>query len=152
MAAICLAWDWNIPPDIDINQSSPMRIDSPESQIPDIQIGKAIPKEMNRLIAGLQTEEDVILQRKREDKINKSNNSLTNYQAIQTILRTEIQTKTDRDIQATILQQLELLEAILEYKYLGIKEKLNAKLQKQTQETVPVQIQTQEQQQLKTYA
>ena len=82
MAAICLAWDWNIPPDIDINQSSPMRIDSPEFQIPDIQIDKAIPEEMNRLIVGLQIKEDVILQRKREDKINKSNNSLTNYQAI----------------------------------------------------------------------
>ena len=76
---------------------------------------------------------------------------MINYQAIQTILRTEIQTETDRDIQATILQQLELLEAILEYKYLEIKEKLNAKLQKQIQETTPAQIQAQEQQQSKTY-
>ena len=66
---------------------------------------------------------------------------MINYQAIQTILRTEIQTETDRDIQATILQQLELLEAILEYKYLEIKEKLNTKLQKQIQETIPAQIQ-----------
>jgi len=77
---------------------------------------------------------------------------LTNYQAIQTILRTEIQTETDKDIQATILKQLELLEAILEFKYLGKKDKLNVKLQKQVQELIPVQAQVQEQKQVKTYA
>ena len=116
-----------------------------------MQIGRTMSEKDNRLIASLQTEEDVILQRKRENKINKPNKSLINYQAIQTILKTEIQTETDRDIQATILQQLELLEAILKYKYLEIKEKLNAKLQKQIQETTPAQIQAQEQQQSKTY-
>ena len=136
MPAIYQAWNWIIPPDIEI-QSSPMRIDSPKPQIPNMQIGRTMSKKNNRLIASLQTEEDVILQRKRENKINKPNKSLINYQAIQTILRTEIQTETDRDIQATILQQLELLEAILEYKYLEIKEKLNAKLQKQILETIP---------------
>ena len=129
MPAIYQAWDWLIPPDIEIH-SSPMRIDSPESLIPDMQIGRVMPEKVNRLVASLQTEEDEILQRKRETKINKSNKSLTNYQAIQTILKTEIQTETDKDIQTTILQQLELLEAILEYKYLGTKEKLNVKLQK----------------------
>ena len=127
MPAIYQAWNWIIPLDIEI-QSSPMRIDSSKPQIPNMQIGRTMFKKNNRLIASLQTEEDVILQRKRENKINKSNKSLINYQAIQTILRIEIQTETDKDIQATILQQLELLEVILEYKYLGIKEKLNVKL------------------------
>ena len=59
-----------------------MRIDSPESQIPDMQMGRTMSKKNNRLIASLQTEEDVILQRKRENKINKPNKSLINYQAI----------------------------------------------------------------------
>jgi len=36
MAAICLDWDWNIPPDINIDHSSPMQINSPEMQIPNM--------------------------------------------------------------------------------------------------------------------
>ena len=34
----------------------------------------------------------------------------------------------NKDVQTTICKQLELLEAILEFKYLGKKEKLNIKL------------------------
>jgi hypothetical protein len=101
----------------------------------------------------LQNEEDQILQRKREAKIaKKSDKSLINYQTIQTILKTEMEAEADKDIQATILKQLELLEAILEFKYLGKKDRLNLKLQKQVQELIPVQAQVQEQKQVKTYA
>jgi len=82
--------------------------------------------------------------------------SLTNYQAIQTILQTEIQTEADKDIQAAIRKQFELLEAILEFKQLGKKEKLNIKLQKQLQAPVsgqiPVQNQIQDPKQSKSYA
>ena len=57
-----------------------MRIDSAESQIPNIQVDQVVSNEANRLIASLQTEEDQILQRKREARINnKLNKSLTNY-------------------------------------------------------------------------
>jgi hypothetical protein len=132
-----------------------MQIDSSESQSSDMHIDQTVSEEVNRLAASLQTEEDVFLQKKQEDKINKFK-SLTNYQAIQNILKTEMQTETDKNIQAVILQQLELLEAILKFKYLNKKEKLNIKLQKQAQKTISVQIQTQtqaqEQQQSKTYA
>ena len=62
-----------------------------------------------------------------------------------------METEADKDIQATILKQLELLEAILEFKYLDKKNKLNVKLQKQVQELIPVQAQVQEQKQVKTY-
>ena len=115
-----------------------MLIDSPIPQIPDMQIGEKASLEDDRLTAKLQTEEDQILQRKREANINnKAKKSLTNYQAIQSILKAEIDSETDRDIQAAILQQLELLEAILELKCLGKKEKLNIKLQKQIQDLIP---------------
>ena len=57
-----------------------MRIDSLEPQIPNMQIGIIISEEANRLTASLQIEEDQILQRKREARINnKMNKSLTNY-------------------------------------------------------------------------
>ena len=36
MAALALAYDWDLDPDIDTNQSSPMRIDSLEPQIPNM--------------------------------------------------------------------------------------------------------------------
>ena len=55
---------------------------------------------------------------------------MINYQAIQTILKAEMQTETNKDIQTTILQQLGLLEVILEFKYLDKKKKL-IKLQRQ---------------------
>ena len=48
-----------------------MRIDSLELQIPDMQMGTIASKRTNRLIASLQSEEDVFLQKKREDKIKK---------------------------------------------------------------------------------
>jgi hypothetical protein len=146
MSAIRMDWNWNtIPPDIENNQSSPMRVDSPEPQIPGMQANKNASEEDDRLAASLQTEEDQILQKKREAKINKPNKSLINYQAIQNILKAEMQTEKDKDIQLAILQQLELLEVILEFKYLGKKEKLDIKLQKQVQEIIPAQEQTQEQ-------
>ena len=103
MAAMALAYDWDLDPDIDINQSSPMKIDSLEPQIPDMEIGKEVPEKVNRLTAELQIEEDQILQSKREAKINnKTDKSLINYQVIQTILQTEIQVETDKDVQTTI--------------------------------------------------
>ena len=40
-----------------------MRIDSPEMQILDMQVGKTTSEKENRLIASLQTEEDIILQK-----------------------------------------------------------------------------------------
>ena len=129
-----------------------MRVDSPESQISDMQANKNASEKDDRLAASLQTEEDQILQKKREAKFNKSNKSLINYQAIQSILKAEMQTEKDKDIQLAILQQLELLEAILEFKYLDKKEKLDTKLQKQVQEIIPAQRQIQEQKQPKTYA
>ena len=60
MPAIYQAWNWIIPLDIEI-QSSPMQIDSPKPQIPNMQIGRTMSEKDNRLIASLQTEEDVIL-------------------------------------------------------------------------------------------
>ena len=123
-----------------------------------MQADKPASEEDDRLTASLQTEEDQILQKKREVKINKLNKSLINYQAIQSILKAEMQTEKNKDIQLAILQQLELLEAILKFKYLDKKKKLDTKLQKQVQfqkqiqETIPAQRQTQEQQQSKTYA
>ena len=53
MPAIYQAWNWIILPDININQSSPMRIDDPEPQIPDMEIGKTVPEEVNRLTTSL---------------------------------------------------------------------------------------------------
>jgi len=53
MAALALAYDWDLDPDIDINQLSSMRIDSLEPQIPDMQIGIIISKEANRLTTSL---------------------------------------------------------------------------------------------------
>ena len=53
MSALALAYDWDLDPDIDINQPSPMRIDSSEPQIPDMQIGMTISKDVNRLTASL---------------------------------------------------------------------------------------------------
>src|SRR5436189_1297471 len=153
MSAISMAWDWNIPPDIGKDQPTAMQIDTPIPQIPDMKAGEKATEKDNRLAASLQNEEDQILQRKREAKIaKKSDKSLINYQAIQTILKTEMEAETDKDIQATIFKQLELLEAILEFKYLGKKDKLNIKLQKQVQELIPVQTQVQKQKQVKTYA
>ena len=64
MAAICLAWNWNISPDINIDHSSSMRIDSSEIQIPDMQVGITASEKSNRLAASLQSEEDIILQKK----------------------------------------------------------------------------------------
>ena len=126
-----MAWDWNFPPDN-------MQINSPEPQIPDIQISKEVSEKDDRLTTKLQTKENQILQRKREAKIaKKSDKSLINYQAIQIILKTEMEAETDKDIQAIIFKQLELLEAILEIKYLDKKDKLNIKLQKQVQELIP---------------
>ena len=61
MAAICMASDWNIPPDINKSQSISMLIDSPLPQIPDMQIDESASEEDNRLTAKLQTEEDQIL-------------------------------------------------------------------------------------------
>ena len=49
---------------------------------------------------------------------------MINYQAIQAILKTELQAETDKNIQIAIHQQLEMLEAILEFKLLNQKEKL----------------------------
>ena len=144
MSAISMAWDWNISPDIEKNQSTAMQIDTPIPQIPDMKAGEKATEKDNRLAASLQNEEDQILQRKREVKIAKKfNKSLINYQAIQTILKTEMEAETDKNIQATILKQLELLEAILEFKYLNKKNKLNIKLQKQSQvqELIPAQTQ-----------
>ena len=153
MSAISMAWDWNIPPDIGKDQPTAMQIDIPIPQIPDMKAGEKATEKDNRLAASLQNEEDQILQRKREAKIaKKSDKSLINYQAIQTILKTEMEAEIDKDIQATILKQLELLEAILEFKYLDKKDKLNIKLQKQVQELIPVQTQVQKQKQVKTYA
>ena len=53
MPAIYQAWNWIIPPNIEIDQSSLMRIDSAEPQIPNIQVGQAVFNEANRLIASL---------------------------------------------------------------------------------------------------
>ena len=101
MSEICWQWDSNISSDINI-QSSSMWIDSSESQIPDMQAGKPASEEDDRLTASLQTEEDQILQKKREVKINKLNKSLINYQAIQSILKAEMQTEKNKNIQQVI--------------------------------------------------
>jgi hypothetical protein len=53
MPAIFKAWNWIVPPDININQSSPMQIDRPEPQVPDMKIGKTASKADNRLTASL---------------------------------------------------------------------------------------------------
>ena len=144
MSEICWAWDWNI------SSENTMQIDSSESQIPDMQIDKEVFKKDNKLTAKLQTEEDQILQKKREIIINnKADKSLINYQAIQTILKTEIESEKNKNVQQAILKQLELLQAILEFKSSDKIENLNAKLQKQsqkqTQKIIPAQIQAQNQ-------
>ena len=53
MSAICMAWDWNIPPDINTGQSNAMQIDNLEPQTPDMQIGNTISLEDDRLITKL---------------------------------------------------------------------------------------------------
>ena len=116
----------------------------PEPQIPDMQAGKTASNKTDRLAASLQNEEDVVLQKQKENKAKKSSKSLINYQAIQAILKTELQAEADKDVQIAVCQQLELLEAILEFKLLNKKEKLNDKLQKpQEIALVPVQNQNQ---------
>ena len=70
MSAICMAWDWNIPPNINTGQSNAMQIDNPEPQTPDMQIGNIVSLEDDRLTIKLQIKKDQILQRKREVKIN----------------------------------------------------------------------------------
>ena len=97
MAAFALTWDWNVPPDIEC-QSSPMQVVSPEPQIPDMQAGKTASNEADRLAASLQNEEDVVLQKQKENKAKKSSKSLINYQAIQAILKTELQVEVDKDV------------------------------------------------------
>ena len=79
MPAIHQAWNWIVPPDIDIDQSSPMRLDSPEPHIFDMQVGKTASEKDDRLAASLQSEEDVFLQKQRENKIKRPSKSLTNY-------------------------------------------------------------------------
>jgi len=109
-----------------------------------MQAGKTASNETDRLAASLQNEEDVVLQKQKENKAKKSSKSLINYQAIQAILKTELQAEADKDVQIAVCQQLELLEAILEFKLLNKKEKLNDKLQKpQEIALVPVQNQNQ---------
>ena len=76
-----------------------MLIDSSLSQIPDMQIGESASKKNNRLTAKLQTEEDQILQKKREARINnKIVKSLTNYQTALVILKTEIKLEKDKNV------------------------------------------------------
>ena len=81
-----------------------MRLDSPEPHIFNMQVGKTASEKDDRLAASLQSEEDVFLQKKRENKIKKPSKSLTNYQAIQGILEMELQTETNKDIQTFITQ------------------------------------------------
>ena len=101
MAAFVLAWDWNIPSNIE-HQSSPMQVVSPEPQIPNMQAGKTASNEIDRLAASLQNEEDVVLQKQKENKAKKSSKSLINYQTIQAILKIELQVEADKDIQIAV--------------------------------------------------
>ena len=55
-----------------------------------MQAGKTASNETDRLAASLQNEEDVVLQKQKENKAKKSSKSLINYQAIQDILKTEL--------------------------------------------------------------
>src|SRR5436190_22972019 len=97
MAAFTLIWDWNVPFDIEC-QSSPMQVVSPELQVPDMRAGKTASDEIDRLAASLQNEEDVVLQKQKENKVKKSSKSLINYQAIQAILKIELQVEADKDV------------------------------------------------------
>src|SRR5436190_19720270 len=101
MTAFALIWDWNIPSDIEC-QSNPMQVVSLEPQIPDIQAGKTASNKADRLATSLQNKEDVVLQKQKENKAKKSSKSLINYQAIQAILKTELQVEADKDVQITV--------------------------------------------------
>ena len=61
MSAICMAWDWNISPDINTGQSNVMQIDNSKPQTPDMQIGKTVSLEDDRFTTKLQIKEDQIL-------------------------------------------------------------------------------------------
>jgi len=63
-----------------------------------------------------------------------TSDSLINYQLIQRILNTELQFEKDKDVQNAIQKQLKSLEAILEFKKLGKKEKLEAGFSKQVEQ------------------
>src|SRR5204863_4897919 len=97
MTAFILIWDWNVLSNIKC-QSSPMQVVSPEPQISNMQAGKTAFNETDRLAASLQNEEDVVLQKQKENKVKKSSKSLINYQAIQAILKTELQVEVDKDV------------------------------------------------------
>ena len=65
-----------------------------------------------------------------------SSDSLINYQLIQRLLNTELQFEKDKDVQNAIQKQLETLEAILEFKKLGKKKKLEAGFSKQVEQKI----------------
>ena len=74
-------------------------------------------------------------------------NSSVNYQPIQELLKTALQAEKNKDIQAAVQVQIDILEAIREFKILEKKEKLEAILSKhaliQTQEKAISQLQNQ---------
>ena len=78
MAAFALIWDWNVPPNIEC-QSSSMQVVNPEPQIPDMRANKTAFDEIDKLAASLQNEEDVVLQKQKENKAKKFSKSLINY-------------------------------------------------------------------------
>ena len=65
-------------------------------------------------------------------------NSSDNYQSIQELLKTALQAEKNKDIQAAVQVQIDILEAIWKFKILEKREKLEAILSKhasiQTQE------------------
>ena len=75
-----------------------MQVVNSEPQIPDMQAGKTAFNEVDRLAASLQNKKDVVLQRQKENKAKKSSKSLINYQAIQAILKTKLQTEIDENV------------------------------------------------------
>ena len=74
-------------------------------------------------------------------------NSSVNYQSIQELLKTVLQAEKNKDIQAAVQVQIDILEAIREFKILEKREKLEAILSKhasiQTQEKAISQLQNQ---------
>ena len=75
-------------------------------------------------------------------------NNSVNYQALQNLVIAVLQAEKDKDIQIAIQKQLEILEAILEFKNLGKREKLEAIRQKNSSRTTENKIISQLQNQL----
>ncbi len=104
-----------IPPDI---FADPMQLTIPT--IPQNRKGKTAVNQSN--------------QSKKENLQNSFNEQEINYSLVNHLLKVLLESEKDKEIQIVVQQQLEILDAIREFKVLGKKEKLKAISSKQVEQ------------------